>query len=61
VLRVKNHLIQYITKWKNALQSSATEVKLGFSGKSKAIPLQAWTGREDSRRLRRPDFKTVGI
>jgi hypothetical protein len=29
-------------------------------GKGKAIPLQAWTGREGSRRLRLPDFKTIG-
>ena len=28
--------------------------------KGKAIPLQAWTGPEDSRRLRVPYFKTVG-
>jgi len=28
--------------------------------KSKAIPLQAWTGLEGSRRLRLPDFKTIG-
>ena len=28
--------------------------------KSKAIPLQAWTGPEGSRRLKLPDFKTVG-
>jgi hypothetical protein len=28
--------------------------------KGKAIPLQTWTGPEDSRRLRLPDFKTVG-
>jgi len=28
--------------------------------KGKAIPLQAWTGPEDSRRLRLPDFKTIG-
>jgi len=26
----------------------------------KAIPLQAWTGPEGSRRLGLPDFKTVG-
>jgi hypothetical protein len=26
----------------------------------KEIPLQAWTGPEGSRRLRLPDFKTVG-
>jgi hypothetical protein len=29
-------------------------------GKGKAIPLQALTGPEDSRRLRLPDLKTIG-
>jgi hypothetical protein len=29
--------------------------------KGKAIPLQAWTGPEGSRRLGLPDFKTIGI
>ena len=29
-------------------------------GKGKAIPLQAWTDAEGSRRLRLPDFKTIG-
>jgi len=29
--------------------------------KSKAVPLQAWTGPEGSRRLRFPYFKTIGI
>jgi len=29
-------------------------------GKNKEISLQAWTGPEVSRRLRLPDFKTVG-
>jgi hypothetical protein len=29
-------------------------------GKGKAIPLQSWTGREGPRRLRLPDFKTIG-
>jgi hypothetical protein len=28
--------------------------------KGKAIPLQAWTGPEGSRRLRLTDFKTIG-
>jgi hypothetical protein len=31
-----------------------------MSKKGKAIPLQAWTGPEGSRRLRLPDFKTIG-
>jgi len=26
----------------------------------KAIPLQAWAGPEGSRKLRLPDFKTIG-
>jgi len=29
-------------------------------GKGKAIPLQAWTDPEGSRRLRLPDFETIG-
>jgi hypothetical protein len=29
-------------------------------GKSKTIPLQLWTGPENSRSLRLPDFKTIG-
>jgi len=28
--------------------------------KGKAMPLQAWTGPEGSRRLMLPDFKTIG-
>jgi hypothetical protein len=28
--------------------------------KGKAIPLEAWTDPEGSKRLRLPDFKTVG-
>jgi len=29
-------------------------------GTGKVIPLQAWTGHTGSRRLRLPDFKTIG-
>jgi hypothetical protein len=32
----------------------------GFTVKGKAISVQAWTGPEGSRRLRLPDFKTIG-
>jgi len=39
---------------------SLTEMSNG-KGKGKAIPLQAWTDPECSRRLRLPDFKAVGI
>jgi len=37
------------------LYSPSSKVREG-----KAIPLQAWTGPEGSRRLRLPDFKTIG-
>jgi hypothetical protein len=33
----------------------------GLVSQGKAIPLQAWTGPEGSRRLRLPDFKKIGI
>jgi hypothetical protein len=39
--------------------SSGTNVGLHVFCKGKAIPLQAWTGPEGSRRLRLPDFKTI--
>jgi len=32
-----------------------------FASKPAAIPLQAWSGPEGSRRMRLPDFKTIGI
>jgi len=31
-----------------------------YISKDKAIPLQAWTGPDGSRRFRLPDFKTIG-
>jgi len=45
------------------LLASAAELiayVLKDKGKGNAIPLQAWTGPEGSRRLRLPDFKTIG-
>ena len=36
--------------------SSITNI---YIGKGKAVPLQAWTGPEGSRRLRLPGFKTI--
>jgi len=38
----------------------ANSVIIVGKGKGKAIPLQAWTGPEGSRRLRIPDFKAIG-
>ena len=47
------------------LVSTIMEPLASFSNLSttiegKAIPLQAWKGSEGSRRLRLPDFKTIG-
>jgi hypothetical protein len=33
--------------------------KIAVKGKGKAVPLQAWSGPEDSRKLRFPDFMTM--
>ena len=35
-------------------------VKLKYSDRGKAIPTQAWTGNEGSRRLKLPNFKKIG-
>jgi len=35
-------------------------IESSYKVKGKAIPLQAWTAPERSRRLRLPDFKTIG-
>jgi len=35
-------------------------ISIKGKGKGQAIPLQAWTGPECFRRLRLPDFKTIG-
>jgi hypothetical protein len=40
----------------NAPKKPVTLDKVKGKGKGKAIPLQAWTGPEGSRRLRIPDF-----
>ena len=54
---------------KSEIRSSITMVKAAFyetktlftiKVKGKAIPLQAWTVSEGSRRLRLQDFKTIG-
>jgi hypothetical protein len=44
----------------NLPESETMHYLKGLKGKGKAIPLQAWTGPEASRRLRLPEFKTLG-
>jgi hypothetical protein len=40
--------------------TNAIHFLVSVEGKGKAIPLQAWTGSEGSRRFRLSDFKTIG-
>jgi len=51
-------MIKYVY-WYSNIYPTRCNVK--GKGKCTAIPLQFWTGSEISRRLRLPDFKTVGI
>jgi hypothetical protein len=37
-----------------------TQSEFDIKGKGKAIPLQAWTGPEGSRKLQLPYFKKIG-
>jgi hypothetical protein len=41
--------------------TAANAVKVTINVRAKAIPLETWTGLEGSRRLRLPNFKTIGI
>jgi len=39
--------------------AKSNEGKVKKKGKGKAVPLQAWSGPEGSRKLRFPDFRTT--
>ena len=54
----RDSMIKYVY-WYSNIYPTRCNVK--GKGKCTAIPLQFWTGSEISRRLRLPDFKTVGI
>ena len=41
------------------IKLNTDRVKVRSKGKGKAVPLQAWTGPEGSRKLRFPDFVTM--
>jgi hypothetical protein len=55
---MKNWVCQMPQKTEATLKPNNPQQK--YKGNDKAIPLQAWTGPEGSRRLRLPDFKTIG-
>jgi len=44
----------------STINNAIVIVNYEISYKGKAIPFQPWTGPEGSRRLRLPDFKTIG-
>ena len=53
--------IQYSTVlWLLEIQIRGGRKVSDADKKGKAIPLQAWTGPEGSRKFRLPDFKTIG-
>ena len=55
-----NLLLEYLnSSWYILYMLHSTMDKFWCS-KGKAIPLRAWTGPEGCRRLRLPDFKTIG-
>jgi hypothetical protein len=58
VVKVKHSHYMY-NVYCNVL-STCNKSKVRGIMKGKAIPLQAWTVPEGSRRLRLPDFKTIG-
>jgi hypothetical protein len=52
--------LKWIYFYKIKGQDMPLELGIQVKGKGKAIPLQALTGPEGSRRLRLSDFKTIG-
>jgi len=56
-----NFTVYWAFKLKSLLVSGHNEITVNgkVKGKGKAVPLQAWTGPEGSRKLRFPDFMTT--
>ena len=48
------------TELKSAPKDTDTQNRTKWLLGKEAVPLQAWTGPEGSKKLRLPDFKTVG-
>ena len=53
-----NDILYYIFIHKHALAHTQLIIVEISKGKDKAVPLQAWSGLEGSRKLRFPDFMT---
>jgi len=56
---LSRHYSSLTTDYKIPAIQVASLNKLQVKGKGKAVPLQAWTGPEGSRKLRFPDFVTT--
>jgi len=59
VKRKNERNMEMSKKWEKR-EGCGDRLEGGHKVKSIATPLQAWTGPEVSRRLRLPDFKTIG-
>ena len=46
-------------KFSSLASTGADTTVMEYKGKSKSVPLQAWSGPEGSRKLRFPDYKTT--
>ena len=57
--RLKLWLYKCHVTWQAVAQKCGNGCEGKGTGKGKAIPLQAWTGPEGSRKLRLPDFVTT--
>jgi len=57
--RYNKRFVQYRRVMYKKIQGRVCLPSIAETGKGKAIPLQAWTGPEGSKRLRLPDFKKI--
>jgi hypothetical protein len=62
ILNHQDPLTEYF-KFKNQLRFTLLDQQYLFTneGKAEAVPLQAWSGPEGSRKLRFPDFMTTAL
>jgi len=59
-IRNRKEYVESHSVWTTVTRFNKNRYTKSKSRKGKAIPLQVWTGPEVSRRLRLPDFKTIG-
>ena len=57
-IEVRIVIYENVIEYRKYLKCNSLHVSKG-KGKGKAVPLQAWSGPEGSRKLRFPDFMTM--